>query len=275
MVETARALADAGLADRTIVLTGAMVPYAFGSSDGLFNLGSALSFAQVLPPGVYVAMNGQYFPLESRAQEPRERRLRGHRMIALDIEAAVGRHDDLHGHVAAGGRARRHQPVAGLSRLRLRSGARRRGRRAHAQRPESVRADAGRAAAARGDRREVRALPTARRYDPETEVTVTSGGTEAIFDAVAATRTTGRRSDRARAVLRLVRAGDRVERRRRRSSCRCSFPDYSIDWDAVAPRSHAADADDHAQHAAQSRRCGARPDDIARAHRARRAARAS
>ena len=58
MVETARAIAAAGLRDRTIVLTGAMVPYAFGSSDGLFNLGSALSFAQVLPPGVYVAMNG-------------------------------------------------------------------------------------------------------------------------------------------------------------------------------------------------------------------------
>ncbi len=62
MVETARALAAAALRDRTIVLTGAMIPYAFGSSDGLFNLGSALSFAQVLPPGVYIAMNGQYFP---------------------------------------------------------------------------------------------------------------------------------------------------------------------------------------------------------------------
>ena len=61
MVETARAIAAAGLRDRTIVLTGAMVPYAFGSSDGLFNLGSALSFAQVLAPGVYIAMNGQYF----------------------------------------------------------------------------------------------------------------------------------------------------------------------------------------------------------------------
>jgi L-asparaginase len=46
---------------RTIVLTGAMVPYAFGSSDGLFNLGSALSFVQVLLPGVYVAMNGRCF----------------------------------------------------------------------------------------------------------------------------------------------------------------------------------------------------------------------
>jgi L-asparaginase len=61
MPETARALAEAALA-KTIVLTGAMVPYAFGSSDGLFNLGSALSFAQVLPPGVWVAMNGRCFP---------------------------------------------------------------------------------------------------------------------------------------------------------------------------------------------------------------------
>ncbi len=61
MVETGRAIAAAGLAGKTVVLTGAMIPYAFGSSDGLFNLGSALSFAQVLPPGVYVAMNGQYF----------------------------------------------------------------------------------------------------------------------------------------------------------------------------------------------------------------------
>jgi L-asparaginase len=61
MVDTARALAAATLG-KTIVLTGAMVPYAFGSSDGLFNLGSALSFAQVLPAGVYVAMNGRHFP---------------------------------------------------------------------------------------------------------------------------------------------------------------------------------------------------------------------
>jgi L-asparaginase len=61
MVDTARALAEADLRDRTIVLTGAMVPYAFGSSDGLFNLGSALSFVQVLPPGVYLAMNGKHF----------------------------------------------------------------------------------------------------------------------------------------------------------------------------------------------------------------------
>ena len=60
--DRARASPTAPLAGKTIVLTGAMVPYAFGSSDGLFNLGSALSFVQVLPPGVYIAMNGQYFP---------------------------------------------------------------------------------------------------------------------------------------------------------------------------------------------------------------------
>ena len=61
MVHTARALAEAAIDGKTIVLTGAMIPYAFGSSDGLFNLGSALSFVQVLPAGVYVAMNGQHF----------------------------------------------------------------------------------------------------------------------------------------------------------------------------------------------------------------------
>jgi L-asparaginase len=64
MVETARTLADVVGMERgkTIVLTGAMVPYAFGSSDGLFNLGSALSFVQALPAGVYIAMNGRAFP---------------------------------------------------------------------------------------------------------------------------------------------------------------------------------------------------------------------
>jgi L-asparaginase len=60
MVETAAALA-ASVHGKTIVLTGAMIPYAFGSSDGLFNLGSALSFVQVLTPGVYIAMNGRVF----------------------------------------------------------------------------------------------------------------------------------------------------------------------------------------------------------------------
>ena len=70
MVETAVALAR-GVPGKTIVLTGAMIPYAFGSSDGLFNLGSALSFAEVLPPGVYIAMNGQHF-MWNRVRKNRE-----------------------------------------------------------------------------------------------------------------------------------------------------------------------------------------------------------
>ena len=62
MVETATLLAHEKIEGKTIVLTGAMIPYAFGtSSDGFFNLGSALAFVQVLPPGVYVVMNGRYF----------------------------------------------------------------------------------------------------------------------------------------------------------------------------------------------------------------------
>src|SRR5205807_1920357 len=74
MVETAAALAHAlpPAAGKTIVLTGAMIPYAFGSSDGLFNLGSALSFAQALPAGVYIAMNGKCFTWD-RVRKNRER----------------------------------------------------------------------------------------------------------------------------------------------------------------------------------------------------------
>ncbi len=60
METTARYLAPRVL-DKTIILTGAMVPYKFGSSDGQFNLGSALAYAQVLPAGVYVVMNGRFF----------------------------------------------------------------------------------------------------------------------------------------------------------------------------------------------------------------------
>lgn len=64
MVETAAWLARR-VEGKTIVLTGAMVPYKFGSSDGLFNLGSALAFVQALGPGVYVAMNGRCFPWDN------------------------------------------------------------------------------------------------------------------------------------------------------------------------------------------------------------------
>jgi L-asparaginase len=67
MTDTARVLGEASL-PKTIVLTGAMVPYAFGSSDGLFNLGSALSFVQALPQGVYVAMNGRCFAWDDVAK---------------------------------------------------------------------------------------------------------------------------------------------------------------------------------------------------------------
>jgi L-asparaginase len=60
MADTAKFLA-ARIKDKTVVLTGAMIPYKFGSSDGLFNLGSAMAFVQSLTPGVYVAMNGKCF----------------------------------------------------------------------------------------------------------------------------------------------------------------------------------------------------------------------
>ncbi len=60
MQDTVRVLGKA-ISGKTVVITGAMIPYKFGSSDGLFNLGSALAFAQTLPHGVYIAMNGRYF----------------------------------------------------------------------------------------------------------------------------------------------------------------------------------------------------------------------
>ena len=71
MTETAAAIARA-VSGKTVVLTGAMIPYAFGSSDGLFNLGSALSFVQALPAGVYIAMNGKCFRWD-RVRKNRER----------------------------------------------------------------------------------------------------------------------------------------------------------------------------------------------------------
>lgn len=61
MVQTAQLIGKQPIEGKTIVLTGAMIPYRFGSSDGFFNLGSALAFAQMLPPGVYIVMNGRYF----------------------------------------------------------------------------------------------------------------------------------------------------------------------------------------------------------------------
>lgn len=60
MVETAKVIAEK-VKDKVIVLTGAMIPYKFGSSDGLFNLGSAVAFVQTMKPGIYISMNGRIF----------------------------------------------------------------------------------------------------------------------------------------------------------------------------------------------------------------------
>jgi L-asparaginase len=72
MEYTARFL-EGRIPGKTVILTGAMKPYTFGSSDGMFNLGSALSFVQVVPEGVYIAMNGRLF----RPREVRKDRQRG------------------------------------------------------------------------------------------------------------------------------------------------------------------------------------------------------
>lgn len=64
MVETAQVISKI-VKNKTVVLVGAMIPYKFGSSDGLFNLGAALAFVQTLPVGVYIAMNGQYFTYDN------------------------------------------------------------------------------------------------------------------------------------------------------------------------------------------------------------------
>lgn len=60
MVETAKVISE-HVSNKTVVLTGAMIPYTVFGSDSLFNIGNALAFAQVLPHGIYIAMNGRYF----------------------------------------------------------------------------------------------------------------------------------------------------------------------------------------------------------------------
>ena len=65
ITNTAKLISNQKLINKTIILTGAMIPYAFGSSsDGFFNLGSALSFVQTLKNGVYISINGQYFDFD-------------------------------------------------------------------------------------------------------------------------------------------------------------------------------------------------------------------
>ena len=64
MTQTAKELGLRKL-NKTIVITGAMIPYKFGTSDGLFNIASALAYVQTLPAGVYVAMNGRVFDFDN------------------------------------------------------------------------------------------------------------------------------------------------------------------------------------------------------------------
>ncbi|MBX2846513.1 MAG: asparaginase [Saprospiraceae bacterium] len=64
MITTAKLLQE-HITDKTVILTGALIPYAFGTSDGFFNLGNAIAYAQILPPGVYIVMNGKYFKPEN------------------------------------------------------------------------------------------------------------------------------------------------------------------------------------------------------------------
>lgn len=65
MIETAKALGNGS--GKTVVLTGSMYPAEFRDSDAIFNIGCAVTAVQLLPPGVYIAMNGRVFdPLRSK-----------------------------------------------------------------------------------------------------------------------------------------------------------------------------------------------------------------
>jgi L-asparaginase len=69
LAKTGEALVAARL-EKTIVLTGAMRPFALGESDALFNLGVALAMVQTLPKGVYLAMNGRALPVGQMHKNP-------------------------------------------------------------------------------------------------------------------------------------------------------------------------------------------------------------
>ena len=94
MAETAEALRD--LEDRTIVLTGALTPARFRTTDAIFNVGMAVAVAQVAEPGVYIAMSGQVFRGRCRAQKSRKEPFRGNlsfpqeRLLSRDARAATG-----------------------------------------------------------------------------------------------------------------------------------------------------------------------------------------
>lgn len=74
MDETAKLLAKY-IKDKTVVLTGAMVPYRFGSSDGIFNLAASLAFVQTLSNGVYITMNGEYFEAGTVKKKSKKRKV--------------------------------------------------------------------------------------------------------------------------------------------------------------------------------------------------------
>ena len=169
------------------------------------------------------------------------------------LEAARCGHQHLLRDDQARQRARRHQPVPGVPGLRLRPGAGGRGDRGHARRPQPVRADAGRAGAARGHRRQGRAAATARTYDPATEVVVTSGATAGLYATLTALVQPGDEVvlfepcyDSYVPVIRLS-GGTPV-------FVSLRYPDYAVNWDdvrrAITPRTRA----DPGQHPAQPHR---------------------
>ena len=180
--------------------------------------------------------------------------------MRIESTAACRRHDDLHSDVAHGGGARRDQSLAGIPGLRLRSGARRRGRAAHAGGAESVRADAGGPVAARGHRSALRACarsPLRPRDGSDGHI----GCDRSDLRRDRRVRPSRRRGHRLRAVLRLVRAGHPAQQRR--PGCRVAEVScLRSRLGGRPPRGHAAHADDDPQHAAQpDRRCavGRRP----------------
>ena len=162
-----------------------MVPYAFGSSDGLFNLGSALSFVQVLPPGVYVAMNGRHFRWDA---------VRKNRETGVFEATDVIRLESKLPSVGTTIFTVMSKLAADLGAINLSQGfpdfdcdpALVEAVAQHMREGRNQYAPMQGVPALRAGDRGASTSALRRRYDPETEVTVTSGGTEAIFDAVAA-----------------------------------------------------------------------------------------
>ena len=224
---------------------------------------AALSFVQVLPPGVYVAMNGQHFRWNAVRKN-----------TETGCFEAVTHYERRRRAAVEAARRSGTTIFTVMSRLASDLGAINlsQGFPDFDCDPELVEAVARHMRAGRNQYAPMQGVPAlreaiaakyadfhGRRYDPETEVTVTSGGTEAIFDAVAAVLPSRRRGHRPRALLRLLHAGDRVERRRRRRrAAALSGLQHRL---ARGPRGdHAEDANADHQHPAQP---GGRGADVA------------